>query len=162
MTNLTYWSKDNLNEIDSQHLQAAYTTTHKFYRSLWHHLVNLEGSPYKDKNSLSYEEFLWAFTVVSSRHVVFHEHKADEDPNLLLVLMPFVDMFNHSRSPNVAITPFIDKLGGDKSFIQLHALKDIAADEHLTVSYGNLSNAHFIQKYGFTLFDEEQSQFNEV
>lgn len=62
---------------------------------------------------------------MSSRHVVFHEHKAEEDPDLLLILMPFLDMLNHSRTPNVAITPFVDKLGGDKSFLQLHALRDI-------------------------------------
>lgn len=118
-------------------------------------MVNREGSPYKDKDSLSYEEFLWAFTIVSSRHVVFHGHKPEEDPNLLLILQPFFDMLNHSRNPNVGIVPFVDKFDGEKSFLMLQALRDIGPNEQLTMSYGNLSNAHLLQKYGFTLFDDE-------
>ena len=62
---------------------------------------------------------------MSSRHVVFHEHKAESDPDLLLVLMPFLDMINHSRDPNVGVVPHIDKFDGEKSYLVLTALKDI-------------------------------------
>lgn len=44
----------------------------------------------------------------------------------------------------------------------LQALEDISADEQLTVSYGNLSNMHLVQKYGFTMMDEEQAKLNVV
>ena len=144
MSNLTYWSQEVLNEIDSRHLQTAFQTTHSFYKSLWSHLVNQEGSPYKEQNSLTYEEFLWAFTLVSSRHVVFDGHKPESDPDLLLVLMPFLDMINHSRTPNVAVLPHIDKFDGERSYLVLKALKDIQPNEQLSLSYGEFSNSHFL------------------
>ena len=67
-----------------------------------------------------------------------------QDPNLLLIQMPFLDMLNHSRNPNVGIFPFIDTMDDNSSHLILRALRDIEPDEQLTVSYGNLSNMHFI------------------
>lgn len=99
--------------------------------------------------SVSFGEFLWALNTVSSRHIVLHDHKADEDPNLLLMMMPLMDMVNHSSSPNVGIMPIHDKMTAS-SYLVMRALRDIEENEQLTISYGNLSNLHFIQKYGFT------------
>jgi hypothetical protein len=73
LSNIVYWSQEVLNEIDSRHLKAAYTNTHAYYRQLHRHLTEQEGSPYRGKNSLPYEEFLWALTTVSCRHIVMHE-----------------------------------------------------------------------------------------
>ena len=92
---------------------------------------------------MGYAEFLWAFNIVSSRHVVMHEHEMDKDPNLLLLMMPLLDMLNHSSDPNVAILPHRDTIQ-DQSFLILHALRDIKEDEQLTINYGPLSNMHFI------------------
>ena len=100
-----------------------------------------EGSPYKDQKNITYEEFLWAFNIVSSRHITFHGHLTEEDPNLLLLQMPLLDMLNHSLEPNVGIFPYHDKLD-NKSFVAVRALKDIAPNEQLTVTYGSLSNIH--------------------
>jgi SET domain-containing protein len=85
----------------------------------------------------------------------------DSDPNLLLIMMPLMDMLNHSHTPNVAILPHTDPLH-DKSFLVVKALREIEADEQLCVSYGDLSNLHLVQKYGFTLFDEEQENKNVI
>jgi hypothetical protein len=82
------------------------------------------------------------------------------DPDLLLIQMPFLDLLNHSRAPNCGIFPYVDKLDNDSSFLVLRALDDIPADTQLTVNYGSLSNIHFLQKYGFTLNDPEQEDFN--
>ena len=91
-----------------------------------------------------------------------HEHQMDKDPNLSLIMMPLLDMLNHSNQPNVAIMPYHDKLA-NKSFLSLTALREIGPDEQLCVSYGQLSNVHKVQKYGFTTFDDEsQDQLNVI
>ena len=69
-----------------------------------------QGSPYLESQNISFEEFLWAFNTVSSRHLTFHEHLVDEDPNLILLQMPLIDMFNHSLEPNVGLFPYQDKM----------------------------------------------------
>jgi hypothetical protein len=69
-------------------------------------MFNHKDSPYKDKNSVTLEEFLWAFSIASSRHVVFNNEQTNNDPNMLLILMPLLDYINHSFNPNVVIKPF--------------------------------------------------------
>jgi SET domain-containing protein len=105
--------------------------------------VSGDGSPYTDANAIPYPEFLWALNTVSSRHIVLHDHQMDSDPNLLLMMMPLLDLLNHSPEPNVAIRPHVDRTEGE-SFLVLQALRDIQPDEQLTVSYGGLSNMHLI------------------
>lgn len=141
------------------HLKQSYLGVDHYYRSLFTNLTEGEGSPYLGKNSLAYEEFLWAFNTVSSRHAVLHGHAMDQDPDLLLVLLPVIDMFNHSVTPNVGVFPYLDKLD-NRSFLVVRALRDIEADEELVVSYGNLSNIHMTQKYGFTLDGPTQYERN--
>ena len=70
-----------------------------------------------------------------------------------LFQLPLLDFLNHSLTPNVAILPHVDKIDSS-SFVILKALRDIAPNEQLTISYGNLSNIHMAQKYGFTLYGE--------
>ena len=65
MTNITYWDKDALNEIDSQHLKLSFRSAHSLYYKFYELLMSIEGSPYAGKDSLDYEEFLWAFNTVS-------------------------------------------------------------------------------------------------
>jgi hypothetical protein len=57
-----------------------------------------------------------------------HEHEMDNDPNLLLIMMPLFEILNHRPSPNVAIHPTIDKVE-EKSFLLLKALQDIEPGE---------------------------------
>ena len=78
---------------------------------------------------LEYPEFLWALNTVSSRHIVMHEHDMDNDPNLLLIMMPLLDLLNHAPSPNVGILPIVDKVDDGHSYLLLKALRDIEADE---------------------------------
>ena len=80
-----------------------------------------------------------------------HEHDMDNDPNQVLMMMPFMDFLNHAPSPNSGVFPLVDKMQDNHSYLVLKALKDIEEDEQLTITYGNLSNMHLIQKYGFTL-----------
>lgn len=73
-----------------------------------------------------------------------------------------MDMVNHSRTPNCGIFPYRDKLDNNHSYVQLVALRNIEPNEQLTVTYGDLCNMHYVQKYGFTLFDQEQESHNIV
>ena len=82
---MIYWPKEALVEIDSENLRKAYQSTMGYYNMLYKHLVDGEQSPYKDKNSLTLEVFLWAFSIVSSRHLVFNNGDVTEDPNMLLL-----------------------------------------------------------------------------
>eukprot|EP00347_Sterkiella_histriomuscorum_P016609 403352531 len=113
---------------------------------------NDPNSPYLGQNSLSIEEFMWAFSTVSSRHLVFNNQAVSTDQNPFLMMLPLVDMINHSPSfqPNVVVLPYEDKLNSE-SYIIIQAIQDIQENEQLYQSYGNLSNTHLIQKYGFTL-----------
>ena len=78
------------------------------------------------------------------------------DPNLVLMMMPLIDMINHSFTPNVVALPYEDKIS-NASFIIVKAIRDIAKDEQLFFSYGNLSNNHLIQKYGFTVENNQNN-----
>lgn len=71
--------------------------------------------------------------------------------------MPLLDMMNHSLTPNVGVTPYYDK-NENQSFLVATALRDIEPNEQLCVSYGNLSNIHLAQKYGFTLYGQQYAE----
>lgn len=158
-SNIVCWEQAILNQIDSRHLRNSYTQTMTYYRAIYKALVDLDGSPYKDKDSLSFEEFLWAFNTVSSRHVTFHEHDTEKDADMKLIMLPLLDLLNHSNSPNIALRPTHDKVA-DRSYVTMTALQDISPHEQLTVSYGALSNIHAAQKYGMTMNDERQQGLN--
>ncbi|KAJ0408011.1 hypothetical protein P43SY_000215 [Pythium insidiosum] len=87
------------------------------------------------------ERFVWAYTVISSRAFSIDDLR---DPTLL----PVIDMANHdAEDPNAEI-----RRSEDGSF-SLVATRAIAADEPVTISYGNLSNAQVSAcvGYGFVL-----------
>ena len=67
-TQLIFWPKEVLTEIDSQLLISQYRDTLGYYQLLHKLLVSDPDSPYfENKDSLPQDEFLWAFSVVSSR-----------------------------------------------------------------------------------------------
>ena len=78
-----------------------------------------------------------------------------------LILLPIIDLLNHSNEPNIGLRPMHDKVE-DCGYVTITALRDIKADEQLTISYGPLSNIHCAQKYGMTLADEKQQGLNVV
>ena len=116
---------------------------------IYKRLIEDPESPYKDKKSITLEEFLWAFTIVSSRHLILNNEQPVDDPKLLLLMMPLLDFINHSFDPNVVALPFHDKINNE-SYVIVQAIKDIKKHDQILMSYGNLPNTHLIQKYGFT------------
>ena len=91
--------------------------------------------------------------------MTFHDHDQENDENLRLILLPIIDLLNHSNEPNIGLRPMHDKVE-DRGYVTITALRDIEADEQLTVSYGALSNIHCAQKYGMTLADDKQQGLN--
>ena len=59
------------------------------------------------------------------------------------MIVPLFDYLNHSQTPNCVAVPYYDKLY-EESFVVLKAIRDVAKDEQLTLSYGNLPNSHLI------------------
>ena len=73
-------------------------------------------SPYlkrpDSKIPISKEEFLWAFTIVSTRSLVFNNEAmpATEDPNAFITILPLMDFVNHSMKPNCVVLSHHDKV----------------------------------------------------
>ena len=59
---------------------------------------------------------------------MLHDHDQNKDENLVLIIMPVLDMLNHSLTPNAAILPFVDNFD-QNSYLKLVALKDISPNE---------------------------------
>ena len=93
---------------------------------------------------------MWAFSIVSSRALVFNNQAMPDtkDPNSFLTIVPLLDFVNHSPEPNCIILPYHDKVS-DQSYVILKSIRDIPENEQVTISYGDLPNTHLIQKYGF-------------
>ena len=153
MTQLLFWDRKVQNEIDSEILRGQLKDTQQYYTSIYQQLTQIDPqSPYREKNSISLDEFLWAFSTVSSRHLTLNNTAASQDQNPFLMIMPLLDFINHSFEPNVIVLPFEDRVNGE-SFMMVQAIRDISENEQLFVNYGNIGNTHLIQKYGFTLED---------
>ncbi|TYZ60388.1 hypothetical protein PybrP1_004628 [[Pythium] brassicae (nom. inval.)] len=84
-------------------------------------------------------DFQWAYAVVSSR--AFTISGASEP-----ALLPVIDMANHA-SENPAATI----VRADDGSFQLVTLRAVAKGEAVTISYGDLSNAELLCRYGFVL-----------
>jgi hypothetical protein len=73
---------------------------------------------------------MWAFSIVTSRSLVFNNlpFMLEEDPNAVLMILPLLDYVNHSFDPNVIAVPAHDKIN-DESYVMLKALRDIDVGE---------------------------------
>ena len=72
-------------------------------------------SEIKDKEGngpLSLNEFIWAFSIVSSRTLAFNNTAMADttDPKAFISIVPLLDFINHSLEPNCIVVPFHDKV----------------------------------------------------
>lgn len=88
---------------------------------------------------------MWAFSIVTSRALPLNNlpFYLEEDPNAVLMILPLLDYVNHSFDPNVIAVPGHDPIN-DESYVMLKALRNIESGEQLEMSYGDLSNSHFL------------------
>lgn len=118
-----------------------------------------EMQPEGGKVSIDFEQWCWAFSIVSSRNLVLNNvpYQDSTDPNAIFMMVPLLDYLNHSSDPNCVVTGYHDKVQ-DHSFVVLQSIRDIEPGEQLRISYGSLPNSHFVQKYGFTLPDNPEKK----
>ncbi|KAK3222229.1 hypothetical protein Dsin_009254 [Dipteronia sinensis] len=93
----------------------------------------------------------WAMSAVSSRAFrLYGKMTADGTRNNVPMMLPLIDMCNHSFKPNAQILQEEDK-ENDKSQIKVVAETDIKQDNPLLLNYGCLSNDFFLLDYGFVI-----------
>ena len=165
LSTLPYWDQKTLNDIDSEILRKQHLNTVTFYNQIYESLVKDPESPYlkrpDSKIPITREEFLWAFTIVSTRSLVFNNMAMPptEDPKAFITILPLMDFINHSQEPNCIVLPYHDTVS-DQSYAVLKTLRDIKENEQITIGYGDMPNTHLIQKYGFVLPDNQNKKIN--
>lgn len=131
----------------------------------WVSISNFESlPPGAVPTGTTYEEFSHALAVVHSR--TFSVPAKDRRGGVVRLLMPLVDMLNHSGDVDVSMSAdrpmaasdvvatdavrwdCVAKIGGEFEMI-VSATRDIIQGEEITLSYGERSNDDFFLYYGF-------------
>ncbi|RKF53562.1 SET domain-containing protein 4 [Erysiphe neolycopersici] len=114
-------------------------------------------------SSLTYNNYLYAWLLINTRTFYFippskYRSGSIQSNNATggrcsilhrddcMALNPFSDYFNHSPSPSAAV-----KIT-NRAF-EISTIRDVKANEELTISYGNHSNDFLLAEYGFFLDD---------
>ncbi|EOY01090.1 Rubisco methyltransferase family protein isoform 2 [Theobroma cacao] len=93
----------------------------------------------------------WAMSAVSSRAFRLYGKKLpDGSRSDIPMMLPLIDMCNHSFNPNAQIVQEQD-VGNSKMLIKVVAEKDIKQNDPLLLHYGCLSNDFFLLDYGFVM-----------
>ncbi|KAI4379089.1 hypothetical protein MLD38_005428 [Melastoma candidum] len=93
----------------------------------------------------------WAMSAVSSRAFRLHGRKTGDSSSVdTPMMLPLIDMCNHSFSPNARI---VQERGGPmpEMLVKVVAEKEIQANDPLFINYGALSNDLFLLDYGFVV-----------
>lgn len=93
----------------------------------------------------------WAMSAVSSRAFLLHRDKLSEGVlNDMPMMLPLIDMCNHSFDPNAKIIQDQD-VENSQLIVKVVAKKDIKRNDPLELNYGCLSNDLFLLDYGFVI-----------
>lgn len=93
----------------------------------------------------------WAMSAVSSRAFLLHRDKLSEGVlNDMPMMLPLIDMCNHSFDPNAKIIQDQD-VENSQMIVKVVAKKDINRNDPLELNYGCLSNDLFLLDYGFVI-----------
>ncbi|KAJ9708525.1 hypothetical protein PVL29_000522 [Vitis rotundifolia] len=91
----------------------------------------------------------WAMSAVSSRAFRLHGKKLSDGTHVdVPMMLPLIDMCNHSFDPNAQIVQEQDA-GSTKMLIKVVAETQIKQDDNLVLNYGCLNNDFFLLDYGF-------------
>ncbi|XP_027153552.1 histone-lysine N-methyltransferase setd3 [Coffea eugenioides] len=93
----------------------------------------------------------WAMSAVSSRAFRLHGNKLPDGSHINVPMMlPLIDMCNHSFNPNAEIVQEQDTANG-RMLVKVTAGIQIKRDDLLILNYGNLNNDLFLLDYGFVI-----------
>lgn len=107
-------------------------------------LQQKDNSPF-DGSVIDANTLGWAFAAVTSRAF------RPGGPKSAGVLLPLIDMCNHSFSPNAKVIGSKNALASDS--LSMVAISDIAAGEPILLNYGKLPNDFLLLDYGFVVDD---------
>lgn len=104
------------------------------------------GCQYVDASSLG-----WAMSAVSSRAFRLYGKKLPDGTHSdIPMMLPLIDMCNHSFNPNARILQEQDA-GNPNMLIKVVADREIKQNDPLLLNYGCLSNDFFLLDYGFVI-----------
>ncbi|XP_020090366.1 histone-lysine N-methyltransferase setd3 [Ananas comosus] len=108
----------------------------------------------------------WAMSAVSSRAFRLHgEILSDGKHSEVPMLLPLIDMCNHSFNPNARIVQQQDTSSRNMS-VKVVAETHINGDTPVTLNYGCLSNDLFLLDYGFVIpsnpYDQVELKYDET
>ncbi|XVE85478.1 hypothetical protein DITRI_Ditri17bG0093600 [Diplodiscus trichospermus] len=93
----------------------------------------------------------WAMSAVSSRAFrLYGKRLPDGNHSDIPMMLPLIDMCNHSFNPNAQILQERDA-ENPKMLIKVVAERDIKQNDPLLLNYGFLSNDFFLLDYGFVI-----------
>jgi histone-lysine N-methyltransferase SETD3 len=110
------------------------------------------------QHAYTYENWIWAFTMLFSRAIRLRSLKQGET----LALVPYADLINHSPFSQAYIDAretgdWLFKTGDEE--VILYADRSYRRMEQIYISYGPKSNAELLLLYGFAV---ERNPFNSV
>mmetsp|Transcript_57922 Transcript_57922/g.141524 ORF Transcript_57922/g.141524 Transcript_57922/m.141524 type:complete len:643 (+) Transcript_57922:1541-3469(+) len=158
------WTDDDLKFLDGSPVVAA---TRSLQAKLQREYDALLGGPdglctrFPDrfpKEHFTYENWVWAFTMLFSRAIRLRNCREGET----LALVPYADLINHSPFSMAYIDA---REGGDWLFstgeeeVILYADRRYRRMEQIYISYGQKSNAELLLLYGFAV---ERNPYNSV
>ncbi|KAL3830736.1 hypothetical protein ACJIZ3_019538 [Penstemon smallii] len=104
------------------------------------------GGQYIDASSLG-----WAMSAVSSRAFRLHGPKRQDGTHEEApMLLPLIDMCNHSFTPNAEIVQE-KEANFENMLVKVVAGSEIKRDDPLELNYGGLNNDLFLLDYGFVI-----------
>lgn len=112
--------------------------------------LKLEDHPFEgqtvDASSLG-----WAMSAVSSRAFRLYGNKHPDGTHAdVPMMLPLIDMCNHSFNPNAEIVQEQEATNG-RTLVKVIAGTQIKQDDPLVLNYGNLNNDLFLLDYGFVV-----------
>ncbi|KAJ3694849.1 hypothetical protein LUZ60_000226 [Juncus effusus] len=117
----------------------------KEIKSLLTNISSSESHPFEGKDVNS-SALGCAMSAVSSRAFRLH----DKGDSVVPMLLPLIDMCNHSFSPSARIVQDRDASSPNLS-IKVVANNQIEENTQVTLNYGNLSNDFLLLDYGFVI-----------
>jgi len=134
------WSEEDLSELQASSLRESVVTTHNVLQQSFDRLKKnlIDANPSLFPNEISYEQYKWAYCVVSSRAWSFGNSFA---------IVPLGDLINHRSDaglPGIDIT---------NTYVEVNATQDYSKGDQVFINYGNKSNAELLGTYGFILED---------
>ncbi|KAJ4710065.1 Histone-lysine N-methyltransferase [Melia azedarach] len=123
-----------------------------FEKEVGHALVSLKPNDHPfEGQDVGASSLGWAMSAVSSRAFRLHGKKlSDGTRNKIPMMLPLIDMCNHSFNPNAQILQEEDAKNTEL-LIKVVAETEIKENDSLLLNYGCLSNDLFLLDYGFVI-----------